>query len=720
MISDRNGKVVTKVSITPIPIDQPPFPLPVGVTVPIYFTIQPGAAYIDSQSEYKGAHSFIPTPTAQTGNGVRLLNYDADQKGWYVYGHGKVSPDGSQIVPDPGVEIYEFTGAMVASPSFAKTIGPPLYPPPKGGEPVDLSSGLFVYDKTDLVLPDVIPLILDRTYTADDSRSRSFGIGAMQFYDIFLVGDTFPYTYQELCLPDGGRIHFYRTSPGTYFSDAVYAHTATQTIWYGATIAWNTSTNTGWVLTRRDGMKFIFPDGSSTTNTGQAAVIKIQDRYGNTVTIARDTTGNILGVTSPNGRNITFQHDTSNRITQAQDNGGRTVAYSYDTSGRLSTVTDANSGVTTFTYDSNNNMLTIKDPRGIVYLTNQYDSNGRVMKQTLADSSTYQFTWNSGSSGSLVYAESGGSSGLPPGGSPTAVIGFRTCTTCSEGFLPLVSQVDVTDPRGVVREVKFGPTGQMTSDTYALGKPEQQAYTYAYYADNLLQSMTDQLGRVTASQYDANGNTTQMTPLFGTANAVTTSRTYDPNFSQLTGATDPLNNTTSITLDNSGNPLAVTDPLSHQTTMTFNGFGQPLTVTDALSHQTQFGYLAGDLQSITDPLSRITNRFTDALGRLVSVTDPAGETTKLSYNPLNQVLSSTDPLGGVTSFTYDGNGNLLTVTDPKNHTTTNTYDSMDRLATRTDPLTRAENYQYDGNGNLTQFTDRRGKITTYSYDNLNR
>jgi RHS repeat-associated protein len=542
----------------------------------------------------------------------------------------------------------------------------------------------------------------------------------MQFYDIFLVGDTFPYTYQELCLPDGGRIHFYRTSPGTYFSDAVYAHTSTQTIWYGATIAWNTAANSGWVLTRRDGMKFIFPDGSSVTNPNQAAVTMIQDRYGNSVTIARDSQGNITRVTSPNGRSLTFQHDTSNRISQAQDNGGRTITYSYDTSGRLSTVTDASGGITTYTYDSNNNMLTVRDPRGIVYLTNQYDSNGRVVLQTLADNSTYQFAWTPASSTTLTFAESGGSGSLPPGGSASAVVAFRTCTDCSEGFLPLVSQVDVTDPRGNVREVKFGPTGQMTSDTYALGNPEQQAFSYTYYADNLLQSVTDALGRVTARQYDANGNTIQITHLSGTPNAVTTSFSYDPNFSQLTSVTDPLNNTTSITRDNSGNPIATTDPLGHQTTTTFNAFGQPLTVTDPLSHQTQFSYLAGDLQSIRDPLNRTTSRFTDALGRLVSATNPAGETTRFSYNALNQVLTSTDPLGGVTSYTYDGNGNLLTVTDANNHTTSYTYDSMDRVATRTDPLTRAESYQYDGNGNLIQFTDRRGKVTTYSYDNLNR
>lgn len=365
-------------------------------------------------------------------------------------------------------------------------------------------------------------------------------------------------------------------------------------------------------------------------------------------------------------------------------------------------------------------MLTIQDPRGIVYLTNQYDSNGRVIEQTLGDGGIYQFAWTGGTSSVLTESESGGSGGLPPGGSATAVTAFRGCAACFEGYLPLVSEVLVTDPRGAVRDVKFSSIGQMTSDTYALGKPEQQTFTYAYYADNLVQSVTDQLARVTAFQYDANGNTTQITRLSGTSNAVSASFSYDPNFSQLISVSDPLNNTTSITLDNSGNPQTITDPLAHNTTMTFNSAGQPLTVKDALNDQAQFGYLAGDLKSITDPLNRTTNRFTDALGRLVSITDPAGQSTELTYNPLNQVLTAANAIGGVTSFTFDGNGNLLTIKDANNHTTSYTYENMDRLATRTDALNRSESYQYDTNGNVTQFTDRRGKVTTYAYDNLNR
>jgi len=63
-------------------------------------------------------------------------------------------------VPDPGVEIYELTGAMVAGGGFGAASGPCSSPDcsKKAGDPVDPATGLFVYEKTDLVVSDVIPL----------------------------------------------------------------------------------------------------------------------------------------------------------------------------------------------------------------------------------------------------------------------------------------------------------------------------------------------------------------------------------------------------------------------------------------------------------------------------------------------------------------------------------------------------------------------------------
>src|SRR5690606_13416397 len=44
VLRDADGNVVSSMTITPIPIDRPPFPLPAGVRFPVYFTLQPGGA----------------------------------------------------------------------------------------------------------------------------------------------------------------------------------------------------------------------------------------------------------------------------------------------------------------------------------------------------------------------------------------------------------------------------------------------------------------------------------------------------------------------------------------------------------------------------------------------------------------------------------------------------------------------------------------------------
>jgi hypothetical protein len=195
-IRDHDGNPVTEVSITPVPLDRPPFPLPAGVDVPVYFTIQPGGAYVYTKSG-KGAALVYPNSIqAPPHTKFQFWDYHAERKGWYVYGLGTVAENGRQVVPDSGVRIYELTAAMVEGESGnAPPEGTAPASDASGGDPVDLTTGLFVLSKTDLTLPDVIPIALKRTYRTRDTISRAFGIGTNHPYDIFLVGNSFPYTW---------------------------------------------------------------------------------------------------------------------------------------------------------------------------------------------------------------------------------------------------------------------------------------------------------------------------------------------------------------------------------------------------------------------------------------------------------------------------------------------------------------------------------------------
>ena len=572
--------MVTEVSITPIPVDRPPFPLPNNVEVPIYFTVQPGGAYLYNR-DHTGAWLVYPNYThALPGARANFWHYDPEDRGWYVYGMGTVTADGTQVIPNPGVTLYELTGAMINTGNTPRPNGPPQGDPnANDGEPVNLSTGLFVMEKTDLFLPDILPIVLTRTSRNGDNNARPFGIGTTHPYAMFLWSAN-QFREADLILPDGGRIHFVRISPGTSFADAVFEHTATPTAFYKSRMAWN---GDGWDLTLKNGTVYVFGEN--------APLQAIRDRYGNQITLRRTNgqSGNITSITSPNGRWLALSYDANNRITQARDNIGRVVTYLYDAGGRLVKVTDPNGGVTEYTYDTAHRMLTIKDARGIVFLTNVYDAaNGRVTRQTLADAGTYQFAYTADATGKIT-------------------------------------QTTVTDPRGNLRRVTFTASGYTLTDTYAVGKPEQQTTAYARAAGtNLVLSVTDPLGRRTAYTHDAMGNVTGITRLAGTASAVTTALTYEPRFSQVTRITDPLNHSTLFGYDAKGSLIAVTDPLGHTTALAYNLAGQPVSVTDPLGNISRLTYDLGDLAAVTDPLGNRTTRFTDGAGRLVIRTDPWG------------------------------------------------------------------------------------------------
>ena len=684
VLRSQHGEPLTSLTITPIPVDRSPIPPPAGTK--LLFTLQGHGARVETVDGSPSAGVRIVLPNVgglPPGTRVPLTDYDA-RSGWYVYGQGTVTSNGEQIEPDPNVGLMSLSCIGYFGHAGAPGDGPAPCNECEDGDPVDLGTGLFVYRKTDLILPDVMPIHLTRTYRPNDIHTRPFGFGGSHPYELFLLGDNYEssYTYAELILPDGGRLYYQRISPGSQHIDAVMEHTTTPSRFYKSILFWN-STRGGWEIKLQDGTRYKFYVDYS---QAEAVLQEIEDRNGNRLTIWRDSSNDyrVTKIQTNNGRWISFTYDASDRITQARDNIGREVNYTYDATGRLWKVTDPNNGVTEYTYDTSHRLVTIKDARGTVFLTNQYNANGRVSRQTLANGSTYQFAYTLGGNGK-------------------------------------VTQTDVTDQRGNIRRVTFNSNGYWLTDTYALGKPEQQTYTYERQAGtNLVLSATDPLGRKTSYTYDSLGNTTSITRLAQTPAAVTTSFTYEQTFNQLASVTDPLNRTTSFSHDSKGNVTSVIDPLSRQSTYTYNAFGQALSVTDPLNNTTQFGYVAGDLVEVRDPLGRVTTRHVDAAGRTIRITNPLGHTARIEYNALNLPTRIINPHEGAASFTYDANGNLLSVTDARGKVTSHVYNNMDWVISRTDPLLRAETYQYDAAGNLVKLVDRRAKVTTFGYDNLNR
>lgn len=707
ILTGLDGEAVTRVGLTPIPVNRPPYPLPRHVAVPVYFTAQPGGAVLSSvDGQWLGAQVVYPN----YGNDLpkargTFWRYEPDSTGWSPYGAGTVSADARRVVPDTDTRIYALTGAMFSAdapppaapppplnppyvppppPPPNPPYVPPPPPPPVDGDPVDLASGLYVERQTDLAISDLLPITVTRTYRPGDYNRRAFGIGMTLPYSMTLTS-TQLFQKVDLIQADGSLVRFTRIIDPNNPSDNSYntARFTTDTPgpFYRAFMSWNG--NGGWTLTQTDGMSYTFPQ--------YAPLQSMQDRFGNKISIIRDggATSNIVQVVSSNGRFVRFTYDGGNRITQAVDNVGRTVAYAYDTTGRLATVTDANGGVTTYTWDSANRVQSIKDARGTTYITNTYDANDRITRQVLADGTAYQFVYT--------------------------VTGTAPNTR--------VTAVEVTDPRGIMRRTTFSAAGYIVTDKLAAGTQQESTWTYTRDAtSNLPTAIVDPLGRQTNQSYDARGNLLSITRLAGTANAATTSYSYTTGFNQIASVTDPLGHKTTYGRDSLDRLASVTNALSNKMQLTYDAQGRVLTLVDALGNTTTYGYGPdGDIASMTDPLGRKQRVFTDAIGRLVRSIDPLGGVTQWVHDPINGVRREVDANGAAIATAYTPIGKVASVTDPRNGTIAYTYGPRALMATRTDPLNAVEQVtQRDGMGNATAVTDRKGQATTSTYDALNR
>jgi hypothetical protein len=158
---------LTRITLTRMPVDRPPFPVPAGAT--FLFTPQTHSARVqrpDGTPSPTGVRFILPNfDGLAPGTRLDLWTYNTRNE-WYSYGQGTVSADGTQIVPDPGVEFHTVTCAHILAADV--NIANPPVDGLRLGDPVDVATGLFVYEKTDLGVQDVIPITVSRHYRQGD------------------------------------------------------------------------------------------------------------------------------------------------------------------------------------------------------------------------------------------------------------------------------------------------------------------------------------------------------------------------------------------------------------------------------------------------------------------------------------------------------------------------------------------------------------------------
>jgi YD repeat-containing protein len=252
---------------------------------------------------------------------------------------------------------------------------------------MDLVLGLIVQRKADFVFPDEPALQFSRIHRNQDDRSRAFGIGGSNSFDIFLGGQMG--VAVDLIMEDGARTHFVHKQPDSS-GDIYQAGGGTgsrfdyaKAIYSGA--SWQVKTVDGWTYT--------FPYKPKALPQNVTVLTGFIDPAGQEYTMERDSFGSLMAVESPSGKWLHFENDLQHRIRSITSSLGRSVRYDYDAGGRMIRATDSEGHVDSYAYDEKGEMLTAAHGTEKPFLTNAYSSDGYIKEQILGDGRKFEYSY---------------------------------------------------------------------------------------------------------------------------------------------------------------------------------------------------------------------------------------------------------------------------------------------------------------------------------------
>jgi YD repeat-containing protein len=278
------------------------------------------------------------------------------------------------------------------------------------GDPFDVETGIYYRTYLDLSIDDSIPIRFERTQRNQDTRSRSFGIGASTSYDMFIIGDTNKFSWVALVMADGGQVRYARISPGTSYSDGVFEDREIPGKFLGSRISWNGS-HGNWTVALKDGTEYTVQGCNANSKAGQCAVTEMRNKAGERLTIKRDGDGNILRITSPHGFFVSVTNDSAGRITRIEDDAKRWVTYEYNSAGALAESRNWRGATQDFKYDVDESGIDAQGPYRFT-IVNAFDKQNRFAAQIMDSGGFTSAEYITNQNGKVIQANVGSADGL--------------------------------------------------------------------------------------------------------------------------------------------------------------------------------------------------------------------------------------------------------------------------------------------------------------------
>ncbi|TDC74279.1 RHS repeat-associated core domain-containing protein [Streptomyces hainanensis] len=549
------------------------------------------------------------------------------------------------------------------------------------GDPIDIATGEMTLRATDVELPGVLPLTIEREHLSNHRHGRWFGISWASTLDQRLVLTEHGVDFYA---DDGMRLHY-----PVPLSDPDVPVLPVEGPRWG--LSWDGRAGGGMSVRQPETGRTLRFVGVPGRAGNELSLVTVSDRNANRVDLHYNDAGEPAEITHSGGYRIGVAVDAGRIVSLTLLSAPEQpvlVRYGYDDAGNLAEVYNSSGLPLRFAYDADARMIRWED-RNDTWYRYEYDAAGRCVFTTGTDRVLeYRYHYD--------------------------VENNRTTAVNSLGHATVYQLND-----------RF----QLVAETDPLGHTTHREWD----SFHRLTSLTDPLGNTTRTEHDDDGNVTLVTRPDGSR-----VRTEYNALGLPSETTQPDGATWHFAYDARGNRVAVLDPAGERWRFTYDGRGAPLSVTDPLGHTTRYrNDAAGMVVAVTSPLGETTRWERDAFGRVVLSVDAAGAAHRYAHTPEGRPLHHVNPLGAERSWSWDGEGNLLTHTDENGGVTSFAYGAFDapthhvapdgsrvgyerdtelRLVKVTNPLGLAWEYAYDAAGRLARQTDFDGRTLDYARD----
>ena len=593
-------------------------------------------------------------------------------------------------------------------------------------DPVNLSTGNFIYDRTDLEVGGREAFVFRRFYNAINDRSGVLGKDWNHNYEVHLE-----FTDGEAVLlrEDGKEERFF------WEKDRYLSLFASEGVLEKA--------EDGYTYRTREQKVYRFDR--------EGMCLETETLLGGRVTFTYETEApfRLVKAEKDTGEFFAFSYGADGMLERVEDHVGRCLSYQYQ-GGLLKEVTLPDGNTFRYGYTPQGKLEQVENPRGIVTVENFFDEEHRTTLQKFPDGTQMSYVYDAEKkavelterNGSRViyvhddkyrdvkHIHSNGEERFAYNQNNQKTLYVdRLGNKTQYAYDPAGNLVRVIDALGNKTEIRYGeknqPTGikingkdklcgeydaqgRLVKTRDALGNEVEITYTASGWPQTIQQA---DKSRISLS-YDAKGNITAIEDALGNV----TRYAYDA-LNRMVESTDGKGNVTKYAYDVMGNVTCVENAEGNRQSYEYNASGKVTKVTDfdGASIQREYNVLNRP-SKIIDKEGRETLLTYDSMWNLARVTASDGARTTYLYNEENLLSRIKYADGAVVRYTYDANGNRIGEEDENGAKTTFVYDALGRAVEVTGEEGLHYAYRYDGEGNLIEAEDALGNTVSMEYD----